>query len=297
MPSARSELRLKRDLAGRWQYSVNGVRFDGNGELADLPANLFDGKDVYVVVGVHNVNGHETSFRVSRISSGGQYEPEPDGQKVFSERIFADPPLQYRPLRIIHDSLTTSMIDDLKNLGYGGIVTNVPYSDYLESETNWNTLVDNVEYAIDEAGLRLWIYDEEGYPSGGAGGIVLRERPDLEAQGLATIVRETSGSETISISHPTGHGEVVLAAAYEGTKDSFAAATMTDLRPFLDSGGSLSWNAPAGDRVVFTWSKSRSTKAHMPPTTGSSSADTSTYWKRQRRKRLLIGRMSSILSV
>ncbi|RED51979.1 glycosyl hydrolase [Cohnella phaseoli] len=245
------ELRLKRDFAGRWHYSVNGVRFDGSGELVDLPASLFAGKDVYVVVGVHNVNGHETSFRVSRISSGAQYEPETDGQKVFNERIFANPPLQYRPLRIIHDNLTTSMIDDLKNLGYGGIVTNVPYSDYLESETNWNTLVDNVEYAIDEAGLRMWIYDEEGYPSGGAGGIVLRERPDLEAQGLATIVRETSGSETITIPHPTGHGEVVLAAAYEGTRDNFSAATMTDLRPFLDAGGSLNWSAPAGDRVVF----------------------------------------------
>ena len=244
-------VRLKRDFAGRWQYAVNGVRLDGNGELSDLPANLFQGKDVYVVVGVHNVNGNETSFRVSRIESGGEYEPAPEGQKVFSEKVFADPPLKYRPLRIIHDNLTTSMIDDLKNLGYGGIVTNVPYSNYLESEANWNTLVDNVSYAIDEAGLRVWLYDEEGYPSGGAGGIVLRERPDLEAQGLATIVRETPGSETISIPRPTGHGEVVLAAAYPGTKDDFDVGAMTDLTPFLDANGNLSWNAPAGQRVVF----------------------------------------------
>jgi hypothetical protein len=72
----------------------------------------------------------------------------------------------------------------LKDLGLGGIVCNVAFGDYLRSEANWQSCIDAVK-ACAEVGLRVWIYDEDGYPSGAAGGLVLQENAGLEALALA----------------------------------------------------------------------------------------------------------------
>ena len=71
-----------------------------------------------------------------------------------------------------------------RDRGLGGVVCNVAFRDYLQSEKNWKTLVSGVE-ACHELGMVVWIYDEQGYPSGAAGGLVLKEHPEYEAQELA----------------------------------------------------------------------------------------------------------------
>lgn len=101
---------------------------------------------------------------------------------------WSDPPAELRPLQIVHglkaDDATVAAMKGLKELGLGGIVCNVSFSDYLASEPNWKTLSSGID-ACREAGLVVWIYDEEGYPSGSAGGLVLKEKPAFEAQVLA----------------------------------------------------------------------------------------------------------------
>ncbi|MFC3802759.1 glycosyl hydrolase [Cohnella sp. GCM10012308] len=171
---------------------------------------------------------------------------------AFDEAQFADPDVRYRPLLMIHDHLHTGIIKKLSDLGYGGMVTNVDYSGYLKNEEFWEILKQNVAYAIDKLGLRVWIYDEKGYPSGTAGGQVLSEHPELEAQGLAVVVKEAAAGEKVVIEHPYGHGEVRYAAAYRGTELSFDAASAVDLHSAVDGQGNLNWQAPASDRwVVF----------------------------------------------
>jgi hypothetical protein len=71
----------------------------------------------------------------------------------------------------------------LKELGLGGIVCNVNFDKYLVSQTHWDTLVRAVE-ACREVGLIVWIYDEDGYPSGAAGGLVLKQNRAFEARAL-----------------------------------------------------------------------------------------------------------------
>lgn len=171
--------------------------------------------------------------------------------RIFEEAAFANPALQYRPLRIIHEKLHTGTIMKLKELGYGGIVTNVEYPMYLESGEYWEILKQNVDYAINSAGLRVWIYDEEGYPSGTAGGLVLKERPDLEAQGLAVVTAQVSAGQQAMIAHPAGHGEVRFARAYEGTSANYALDSAIDLLGELDAQGNLQWTVPDGQWVVF----------------------------------------------
>jgi hypothetical protein len=98
----------------------------------------------------------------------------------------------HRPLQIIPpfelwagtaDDAISNRVHELLGAGVGGLVVNVSLENYLRNEKAWDVLQRGVRIAH-EAGLRLWIYDEEGYPSGAAGGLVLEQYPAGEAQGL-----------------------------------------------------------------------------------------------------------------
>jgi hypothetical protein len=99
-----------------------------------------------------------------------------------------DPPAADRPLQIVHgipaERATPEGMQFYKDRGLGGIVCNVAFDRYLESEDHWKTLVAGVD-ACARLGLVVWLYDEEGYPSGAAGGLVLRQNPAFEARELA----------------------------------------------------------------------------------------------------------------
>jgi hypothetical protein len=71
----------------------------------------------------------------------------------------------------------------LIDMGVSGFVTNVKLEKYLTDDTSWDVLRRGVKIAHD-MGLRVWIYDEKGYPSGAAGGLVLEKYPAGEAEGL-----------------------------------------------------------------------------------------------------------------
>ncbi|MCS7186267.1 MAG: glycosyl hydrolase, partial [Armatimonadota bacterium] len=111
--------------------------------------------------------------------------------------LFRSPPAEFRPLQIVHgfDNLGNDLktirkrLEELKSLGVGGLVVNVSFRDYMRSEEQWRIFLEGIEIA-EELGFVLWLYDEEGYPSGAAGGLVLERNPDFEAIGLARIVGE-----------------------------------------------------------------------------------------------------------
>jgi inosine-uridine nucleoside N-ribohydrolase len=172
-------------------------------------------------------------------------------KKQIDEDQFVNPGVQYRPLRIIHSNLDTVLITKLKQLGYGGIVTNVSFDNYLRSENNWRNLQQNISFAIKQKGLRIWLYDEKGYPSGTAGGLVLAEHPELEAQGLAVITKDANALEEIIINHPKGHGKVVLVRAYRKHGSEFDLRDQIDLTSYVDNQGNLQWKAPVGEWIVY----------------------------------------------
>lgn len=100
---------------------------------------------------------------------------------------WSDPTSELRPLQILHGiaarQATPARMKTLKELGLGGIVCNVAFDKYMASEAHWETLIRGVE-ACREVGLGVWIYDEDGYPSGAAGGLVLKRNPEFEALAL-----------------------------------------------------------------------------------------------------------------
>lgn len=103
---------------------------------------------------------------------------------------FVSPSSQYRsmPLYVWDYDLDKGLIEttmqDLKNAGCGGILIHPRpglITEYLSEE--W---YDLYEYAIkkgEEYGLEVWIYDENSYPSGFAGGHVPAEMPESYNQG------------------------------------------------------------------------------------------------------------------
>ncbi|MBN2312424.1 MAG: hypothetical protein JXM79_00755 [Sedimentisphaerales bacterium] len=102
-------------------------------------------------------------------------------------KAWSDPPAELRPLQIAHGiPAQRANLDGtkmLKEMGLGGVVCNVDFKDYMVSDAHWETLVKAVE-ACRQTGLIVWLYDEDGYPSGAAGGLVLKRNPDFEAFAL-----------------------------------------------------------------------------------------------------------------
>ncbi len=102
-----------------------------------------------------------------------------------------------RPLQIVHgmslppaqgdegpESVAARYLQQLQELGLGGIVCNMPFRNYLQGEEAWQMLATVIQQCQDR-NMVVWLYDEEGYPSGAAGGLVLQEDPAFEALELA----------------------------------------------------------------------------------------------------------------
>lgn len=182
--------------------------------------------------------------------------------------MFVDPPNSQRQLAILHDVAVwrkhehshapeASVFEDPEayreyfrrrygrsaELGFGGVVINVSRHGYLEDEEGWATFLAGFA-AAKELGMRVWIYDEEGYPSGRAGGIILRDHPEYEAQGLVTM-RECFEAGEVAMRPPTGWLYSVRALAMFESD-----AEPVDVTDQVGEDGYIYFNAPGRCNVV-----------------------------------------------
>ncbi len=151
------------------------------------------------------------------------YEKLFGNRRDYSEKEFFDPANEYRMLPVINEDASKpkgasiANLEKLKDYGYGGVVTNVAWSDdYLNNDFAWELLEEAVTYAIEDLGLRVWLYDEYAYPSGGARDIVLKDNPEWQAQGVAQKNVIVPNGKTKSIACPDEH-TLIAANAYKGT--------------------------------------------------------------------------------
>jgi len=106
--------------------------------------------------------------------------------------LFKDPPAEYRtvPFWVWNDVVTKEKIDfqleEFRDKGFGGVFIHPRYgmiTEYLSGD--W---FDLIKYSVEkgkELGLYIWIYDENSYPSGFAGGHVPAEMPESYNHGIA----------------------------------------------------------------------------------------------------------------
>jgi hypothetical protein len=125
--------------------------------------------------------------------------------------LFADPPSEYRsaPLWDWNDLITEEGIDfqmkEFKKAGIGGVFVHPRpglITEYLSKD--WFRLFDYTVEKGKELGMKVWIYDENSYPSGFAGGHVPAEMPDSyqHGTGLRMEIREELNivpSDTIAV--------------------------------------------------------------------------------------------------
>ena len=106
------------------------------------------------------------------------------------ESLFADPPSEYRsmPLWVWNGKITEAELDrmlvELKEAGFGGLFVHPRpgmITEYLSDD--WFKMYEYTVARGKEMGLEVWIYDENSYPSGFAGGHVPQEMPESYNQG------------------------------------------------------------------------------------------------------------------
>ena len=108
----------------------------------------------------------------------------------------------------------TRKLEFLASSGFGGVVTNYCFSeDYLQNEEDWQLFKFSLE-ELKRMGLRAWIYDEHGYPSGNARGLTLAANPDYECRAVAKINEMLEVGETKTVALPKGHKRFLYAATY-----------------------------------------------------------------------------------
>lgn len=132
-----------------------------------------------------------------------------------------------RPLRMLHDDYGYKKEDDLKTKsdcirarlaelkekGFGGVVTNVAHKNYLQDTEEFELMAEKVK-ACKELGMRMWLYDEDGWPSGSAMTLTVDANPLCQARACAMVVNILKPGEAMNLSLPKGHLRLLQAVAY-----------------------------------------------------------------------------------
>ncbi len=145
---------------------------------------------------------------------------------------------KFLPLKITHELVHNPSLDDsalkaavkrhleyLVERGFGGVVTNVSQRNYATDPEEWRKMALAIDTAC-EMGLRVWLYDEKGYPSGGAGGLTVDADPDFEALGIAMMTCELAPGQSVTQQLPRGHECFMFAATYP-----YADGKISDFSP------------------------------------------------------------------
>ena len=139
-------------------------------------------------------------------------------------REFAEPSKEYRgaPFYVMNNAVTREQIDrtmtDLNEKGFGGVFFHPRpglITEYLSDE--W---FDLFRFAVDrgkQLGMKTWIYDENSYPSGFAGGHVPAQMPESYNQGKGLqlskfeLLPETASQYFICLKEKEGMFEDITA--------------------------------------------------------------------------------------
>lgn len=121
--------------------------------------------------------------------------------------MFLSPTNEYRIYQMNH-----SMADSAKKIsgflnylatynvyGIGGFVTNISFKNGYIADPNAFTDLNAAAKLAKNKGFGLWLYDELGYPSGGAAGHTVNDNPEYVASGLVCITKTGNGKNPITV--------------------------------------------------------------------------------------------------
>ncbi len=136
-----------------------------------------------------------------------------------------------------------SILDNYLLNGYGGLATNVNWTDdYLKNDRELESFFRFVR-AAKSRGMNVWLYDEKWYPSGMAGGYILEEHPEWEAEGLLFKDSLITGPQNLHMKLLPGI--LIAAKAVPVVNAMNQTGKAIDIGRFV-SGGKLNWEVPSG---------------------------------------------------
>ncbi|MEU5597559.1 glycosylhydrolase-like jelly roll fold domain-containing protein [Streptomyces sp. NPDC020298] len=159
----------------------------------------------------------------------------PAGQPAYSARHFADPPKDSRPTVYwywngpVTPDLVDTQLADLRSKGMYEVVL-FPF-DNAEMQPaffteEWFGIVGHVLSTAERTGMRVWLFNDDHFPSGRAGEYVVKggtvgsrtypPRPDLRLKALWRSTTVVDGPGTVDLRRTTGVGVEAGSLAVDG---------------------------------------------------------------------------------
>ncbi|NBR71668.1 MAG: hypothetical protein EBT75_06200 [Proteobacteria bacterium] len=95
---------------------------------------------------------------------------------------------------------------------------------YLQTAQAWANVSNNLT-ALKAAGMQVWMTDENGYPSGMAGGRVVEANPAHESRCLIMVSTNGRGMDSISLALPAGAEKFLYAYLYDRVSNQLVLTT------------------------------------------------------------------------
>ena len=129
------------------------------------------------------------------------------------DAAFRNPPNRHRVIQYSQHDGAVLPIAKMREYGIGGVMLFMSMHNYLRNEEAWANLKTTIRLAK-EAGMQVWVADDNGYPSGQAGGLVVAANPAFELRVLTPVAQRGQGQETIRMDLPQSAEKFVSAMIY-----------------------------------------------------------------------------------
>ncbi len=163
---------------------------------------------------------------------------------------FKNPDRRYAVYPIKHHLAVNC--DQYDELGFGGVVKNVEYTkNFPDDMSEWEKYEKTIRQFIDK-GMNVWLYDEQSYPSGIAGGYIPEKYPETVAQGLFcyNFMRKIPGPRFYKCNIPDGE-------LYRAVLLSEDETEVIDVTNCLNENGFMYIDVPEGVYTLIMMCKRR----------------------------------------
>jgi hypothetical protein len=114
---------------------------------------------------------------------------------------FTNPPAEFRIVQFSAHDGSLVPFEKMAAAGIGGIELFMQSDGYLKKEAAWENVRKNLE-AAQKAGFQVWMADDNGYPTGMAGGQIVEADAALENRCLRQVIQEGNGSGPVRLDLP-----------------------------------------------------------------------------------------------